>query len=247
MSSAADRVVMNTGLKATMMRDRMLGLRLSVIEGGRDLSEVKLITPGEGNISARVDGERFIIASDRLEALNPSDVVAGVGEDEKRPSPQETLKGSALVGKKYRPLFDIPEFQKHEKSYTVLAADFVSTEEGTGVVHTAVMYGEDDYQLGKEQGLPQHHTVDDTGKFTDEVPLVAGKWFKDAEGLIKTDLEKRKLLYSREEYTHSYPHCWRCDTPLMYYARTSWYVKMSALRDELLANTRSSNLPFSCR
>lgn len=173
-------------------------------------------------------GERFIVAAARAEIITDAAV-------------EKQIKGEELIGKKYKPLFDIKEFHTHQNIYTILPADFVTTEDGTGVVHTAVMYGEDDYQLGVKEGLPQHHTVNEGGVFTDEVPLVAGKWFKKAEEPIKQDLEKRGLLLKREAFTHSYPHCWRCDTPLMYYARQSWYIRMSAVRDQLLTSNEQIN------
>lgn len=180
-----------------------------------------------------VTDKGYILAKERVAALEALGIELGAVKSE--------MKGSELVGKKYKPLFDIKAFHENEKSYTILPADFVTTEDGTGVVHTAVMYGEDDYQLGVKEGLPQHHTVTETGVFTDEVPLVAGKWFKKAEAPIKDDLEQRGLLLKRENFTHSYPHCWRCDTPLMYYARQSWYIRMSSLRDQLLKANETIN------
>ncbi len=146
------------------------------------------------------------------------------------------LKGKDLVGLEYQPLYDIEPLQ-NEKSHRVYAADFVTTTDGTGVVHTAVMYGEDDFALGTKEGLPKYHTVDEAGKFTKDVPEWQGKFVKNAEvekGII-ADLKARGLLFKEESYTHDYPFCWRCSTPLLYYAKPSWFIKMSSLRKDLQA------------
>ncbi|MBI4023323.1 class I tRNA ligase family protein, partial [Candidatus Berkelbacteria bacterium] len=109
-------------------------------------------------------------------------------------------------------------------------------DEGSGIVHTAVMYGEDDFRLGSEVGLPKHHTVDLEGKFTKDVPEFAAQFVKDpkTERAIIADLAGRGLLLKEEPYTHTYPFCWRCKTPLLYYAKRSWFIRMSALRDQLI-------------
>ncbi|MBN1983749.1 MAG: isoleucine--tRNA ligase, partial [Chitinivibrionales bacterium] len=154
----------------------------------------------------------------------------------------ETFTGADLIGMKYEQLFDIPALQS-ETSHQVYTADFVNTDEGTGVVHTAVMYGEDDYQLGEKVGLPKHHTVDENGTFTDEVPGLAGKFVKDkeVEKAIISDLQDRGLLLKEEMYTHDYPFCWRCDTPLLYYAKDSWFIRMSSLKEQLIKNNEEIN------
>jgi len=148
------------------------------------------------------------------------------------------MKGKELIGLEYDPLFDIPETQ-NEKSHKVYAADFVTTEDGTGVVHTAVMYGEDDYNLGNKIGLPKVHTVGEDGKF---LPFVLNglvglaakrKDDKTTEEVIIAYLKQHNFLLREEAYTHDYPFCWRCKTPLLYYARQSWFIRMSKLRKEL--------------
>ena len=144
------------------------------------------------------------------------------------------IQGSQLLGLHYEELFKIPALQS-PRSYKIYPADFVTTTEGTGVVHTAVMYGEDDYALGKKEGLPEHHTVDDEGKFTKDVTPLAGMYVKAQ----KTEDEILKYLgpsVHKKEYIHEYPHCWRCGTPVLYYARTSWFIAMAKLRKELRAN-----------
>src|SRR3989344_1402409 len=161
---------------------------------------------------------------------------------------QNTVLGSDLVGLEYEPLFDVTEL-KSEKSYKVYEADFVSTEDGTGVVHTAVMYGEDDYELGTKLGLPKVHTVDEQGKF-----MGVGKDFdglavkhKDkpteekATQKIIDYLKAEGLLLKEEDYEHEYPFCWRCDSPLLYYAKSSWFIKMSAVRAGLIENNKKVN------
>jgi len=157
-------------------------------------------------------------------------------------------EGINMVGWKYEPLFNIKSL-RNKNSHKIYAADFVTTTDGTGVVHTAVMYGEDDYRLGLEVGLPQHHTVDEQGKFTKEVPGLAGlkAKSKDVGEIEKTEqkifdhLAKKNLLFKTEKYTHEYPHCWRCQTPLLYYARMSWFIAMSKLKQKLLASNKTIN------
>ncbi|MBI2670341.1 MAG: class I tRNA ligase family protein [Candidatus Yanofskybacteria bacterium] len=150
------------------------------------------------------------------------------------------VKGKDLVGLEYQPLFNIPHLQT-ETAYKVYPADFVSTDEGTGIVHTAVMYGEDDYELGKKIGLPKHHTVDEQGRFTKDVKEFEGQFVKDAEPGIIDYLKIRGLLFKTEQYTHSYPFCWRCNNPLLYYAKDSWFVAMSRQRRQLLKNNGKIN------
>ncbi|MFA4873454.1 MAG: class I tRNA ligase family protein [Patescibacteria group bacterium] len=153
------------------------------------------------------------------------------------------FKGKELVGLEYEPLFNVPAL-KSSISYKVYAADFVSTTDGTGVVHTAVMYGEDDYNLGTAVGLPKKHTVDEAGLFNADAPeFVRGKFVKDpeTEKLIIADLEKRGLVFKKELYEHDYPYCWRCRTPLLYYAKHSWFVAMSTLRNELIETNNQIN------
>ncbi len=150
------------------------------------------------------------------------------------------VSGEDLVGLEYEPLFKILAL-KNEAAYKVYPASFVTTTDGTGVVHTAVMYGEDDYQLGVKVGLPQHHTVTEEGIFKKEVPGgLAGMSAKakETEDKIFAHLTKNKNLLRIEKYKHEYPFCWRCGTPVLYYARTSWFIAMSKLRKELLANNK---------
>jgi len=154
------------------------------------------------------------------------------------------IKGEKLVGIEYEPLFNsvIKDNEKNaQNAFKIYPADFVSTEDGTGIVHTAVMYGQDDYELGEKIGLPKVHTVNIDGIFNELVPQWKGKFVKDVEKEIVEDLRKRNILYKTEKYKHDYPFCWRCDSPLIYYARDSWYFEMSKLRDDLIKNNERIN------
>ncbi len=161
---------------------------------------------------------------------------------------QKEITGSELVGLEYEPLFDVPELQT-DKSYRVYPADFVSTTDGTGVVHTAVMYGEDDYNLGTKLELPKFHTVDEKGYFISSLgdglagkPIVDhGKKNKGTEDYIIEKLREKDMLLKTEDYEHDYPFCWRCNTPLLYYAKTSWFIRTSTLNKELMANNETVN------
>ncbi|KKW34764.1 MAG: Isoleucine-tRNA ligase [Candidatus Giovannonibacteria bacterium GW2011_GWA2_53_7] len=155
---------------------------------------------------------------------------------------QQTIKGLELIGLEYEPPYQdaIPkQAEGYQNAFKVYPADFVTTNEGTGVVHTAVMYGEDDYRLGEKAGLPKVHTIAPDGTFSTYVPKWLGRFVKDAivESEIIKDLENRELLLTKQSYTHDYPFCWRCHTPLLYYAKTAWFIKMSALKEKL----KSSN------
>jgi len=174
------------------------------------------------------DGDLLTLGKDRL------DIIKGDYKIVKE------MKGKDLEGLEYEPLFDIKETQ-NKNSHKVILADFVTTEDGTGVVHTAVMYGEDDYNVGMEKGLPAVHTVGQDGKFLDIVPKFAGKFVKDAEKDIIQDLKERHLLLKTEKITHSYPFCWRCDSPLLYYAIDSWFIKVSKVKDKLLKLNKQIN------
>jgi len=175
------------------------------------------------------DGDKLILGKERLSLLKGQCEVI------------EKLKGKDLVGLEYEPLYNIKELQT-ENSYKVVPADFVTTEDGTGVVHTAVMYGEDDYNLGKKIGLPEVHTVGQDGKFLDITPeFIRGKYVKSAEKDIKEDLKKRHLLFKVEKITHDYPFCWRCDSPLLYYGINSWFINVISVREKLIQLNKKIN------
>ncbi|MCD6379713.1 isoleucine--tRNA ligase [bacterium] len=149
----------------------------------------------------------------------------------------ERFAGKDLVGKKYQPCF--PYFEDVKGGFRVIEADFVTLTDGTGIVHIAPAFGEDDYRIGKVEKLPFVQPVDKEGKFTEDIELWAGSFVKDCDQEIIDNLDKRGILYRKEGITHSYPFCWRCDSPLLYYARRSWYIKTTAFKDLLIeANSK---------
>ncbi len=146
----------------------------------------------------------------------------------------ETMKGEELVGKEYEPMFDFVDSEN--KSHYVTHADFVTLEEGTGIVHVAPAFGEDDYDLCKSEGVDLVNPVDEAGRFTEEVPDYQGQFVKDADEDIMDDLEERNDLLSRGTTTHRYMFCWRCDSPLLNYALESWFIRTSWEKEKLIDN-----------
>jgi isoleucyl-tRNA synthetase len=148
----------------------------------------------------------------------------------------QTRKGRDLLGLHYEPLY---VFYPVEQDYAyVVAADFVSTEDGTGIVHIAPAFGADDQETGRKHGLPMLQTVDAAGQFRPEATPWAGKFVKQADPEIEADLRSRGLLYKSGTYEHTYPFCWRCDSPLIYWAKPTWYIRTSRYRDALVSNNQ---------
>ncbi|MBU3675378.1 MAG: isoleucine--tRNA ligase, partial [Solirubrobacteraceae bacterium] len=148
----------------------------------------------------------------------------------------ERFPGSELVGLAYEAPFDfIPGSEWGEKGHTVLPADFVTAQDGSGLVHTAVAFGEDDFRLGQEAGLEMVNPVRLDGTYDERIGPFAGRFVKDADPDLVEDLRSRGKLLRAGDYEHSYPHCWRCSTPLLYYAKPSWYIATSKIGDQLLA------------
>jgi isoleucyl-tRNA synthetase len=177
------------------------------------------------------DGRRYIVAADRAEALfgEERDVVA-------------RHEGASLAGWRYRrPLDLVPEPSDPANGWTVVAEDFVTATDGTGIVHMAPAFGADDYAAGQRHGLPLLNPVDDAGRFTSDVAVVGGMFVKDADPVLVAELEARGRLFDIGRVVHSYPHCWRCSSPLLYVARDSWFAATSRFRDELLANNAKIN------
>ncbi|MEK7583922.1 MAG: isoleucine--tRNA ligase, partial [Patescibacteria group bacterium] len=169
--------------------------------------------------------EVYILARERLqELLGDAYTILG------------TVTGEKLRGLTYEPLYEIPAVKATGKrSHYVASADFVTTEEGTGIVHTAVIYGEDDYALGVKLDLPMVPLLNTQGKFTDKAPkLVQEMSFKEGDEIVILDLQQRNLLFKQEHFTHSYPHCWRCESPLFYNAITAWFVNIQKVKDRLI-------------
>ncbi|MFH1502158.1 MAG: isoleucine--tRNA ligase [Candidatus Eisenbacteria bacterium] len=189
------------------------------------ISNVALaVAPNETYVKVAHGDELLILAEARLSVLHGDyEVVA-------------KYKGSELVGHEYEPLFTFVPTDK--KAWYVIPGDFVTLDEGTGIVHTAPAFGEDDYRVGLEHDLPFIQPVDGGGRFTEEVTPWAGVFIKDADPSILKDLESRGLLYESGTLVHTYPFCWRCDSPLVYYARDSWYVRTTQFKEEMLENNR---------
>ncbi len=174
-------------------------------------------------VEIKVGEEILVIARERLSLItDPYEIVA-------------EHKGSEMVGMEYEQIYTVAALQS-DTAHKIYAADFVTTTDGTGIVHIAPMYGADDFVLGTSAGLPKIHTVNEEGKFIAGIDFLEGRFVKDEEVAIDIikDLAHRGLLFRKEKYEHSYPHCWRCKTPLIYYARDSWYIRMSELRDDLM-------------
>lgn len=146
--------------------------------------------------------------------------------------------GKDLEFKEYEPLFDFQKYNK--KSFFVTVDDYVTLSDGTGVVHIAPAFGEDDSRVGRNYDLPFPQFVDTKGEMVEETPW-SGVFCKKADKHILKDLEGRELLHAAPDYEHSYPHCWRCDTPLIYYARESWFIKMTAVKEDLIRNNNTIN------
>ncbi len=165
---------------------------------------------------------------------------------EKPTAPYEVLEkyvGKDLEGKEYEPLFDCATDivkKQNKKGYYVVCDTYVTLTDGTGVVHIAPAFGEDDAKVGRNYDLPFVQLVDGKGQMTKETPY-AGVFCKKADPMILKDLDAKGLLFDAPKFEHSYPHCWRCDTPLIYYARESWFIKMTAVKDDLVRNNNTVN------
>ncbi|MBN1175741.1 isoleucine--tRNA ligase [Candidatus Woesearchaeota archaeon] len=151
-----------------------------------------------------------------------------------------SVLGKDLVGQKYVPLFDYFK-DVATNSFRVIPADYVTTEDGTGIVHQAPAYGEDDNVVCKDNDIDFVNPVDDNGEFTDEVPDFKGLFVKDADSKIIEMLDSTGRLFTTSPYVHSYPFCWRCNTPLIYYAKDTWFIKVSAIKDKLLEHNETIN------
>ena len=173
------------------------------------------------------------------------DTVLGKLAEEGKPAYEilETYKGIDLERMEYEPLFECvkPVCEKqHKKGHFITCDSYVTMSDGTGIVHIAPAFGEDDAKVGRTYDLPFVQFVDGKGNMTEETPF-AGLFVKDADPKVLVDLDKRGLLFDAPKFEHSYPHCWRCDTPLIYYARESWFIKMTAVKDDLIANNNTIN------
>ena len=187
------------------------------------------VDPQVDYVRARLGDERLILAEVLVERV----LGEGAEIEERKP-------GSALLGLRYEPPFPyITDYG--ERGHTVLAGDFVSTEDGTGVVHTGAAFGEDDFRLATENNISVHNPVHPDGTFDERTGPFAGMHVREADALIVEALRESDRLFRVGEYEHSYPHCWRCDTPLIYYAKSNWYVRTTAVKDQLLEANETIN------
>ncbi|MCL2563792.1 MAG: isoleucine--tRNA ligase [Oscillospiraceae bacterium] len=198
------------------------------------------VGPGITYVKVRVGGgvpdaphppATYYLAKDLLQSV--------LGEDAEYEILEE-MPGTALEYKKYTPLFDFVQGEDRDKSFFVTVDNYVTTADGTGVVHMAPAFGEDDARISRKYKLPFVQFVDPAGNMTKETAW-HGTFCKDADPKIIAALKEKGLLLSAPNYTHSYPHCWRCDTPLLYYARDSWFIEMTAVKDDLIRNNKTIN------
>lgn len=198
-----------------------------------DYVRVKIVEPPSGKWEGRgfaEVGDELILAKDLMGHVLRHKVEV-----------MEEVKGKDLAGLRYSPLFPgAIDGEGHSGAWSIVTADFVTTTDGTGVVHTAVMYGEDDYNLGMASGFPAQHTVGMDGCFVQGThPKLDGAYVKDCDDVILDLLEESGNLYREHVYTHDYPHCWRTDHPLLYYAMDSWFVRMTAVKENILQHNNS--------
>lgn len=198
------------------------------------------VNPEEKYVYVRLTGgdgkeEVLVLAQKRLEVLTSDDFHI-----------EKEVHGRDLVGLAYKPLFEVDQAQtaeSRESLYKVWAADFVSIDDGSGVLHVAPAFGEDDLNLGQANNIPVLKTIDASGKVAAGIGFddVKGKFFKSADKYIIEHLTQQGQVYSAETFTHTYPFCWRCETPLMYYAISSWFIGVSSIRDQLIKTAKEIN------
>ena len=211
------------------------------------------VNPDENYVKVKaVDGYTYVLAEALLDK-----VIGGLLEEKDKEGNAkftanadgkayeiiERYKGSDLEYKEYEPLFACAgekAEKQHKKAHFVACDGYVTMEDGTGIVHIAPAFGEDDGRVGRKYEGPFIQFVDGKGNMTEETPF-AGLFVKDADPKVLVDLESRGLLFAAPKFEHDYPHCWRCDTPLIYYARESWFIKMTAVSDEMVANNNTVN------
>jgi isoleucyl-tRNA synthetase len=185
------------------------------------------VDPESSYVEVRTDEGSIILAEERVSLLGTSLNIV------------RRFKGQDLIGLSYEPVF--PYVVPNSASHKIYGAEFVSMEEGTGIVHIAGPYGEDDMKLCQDNGIPIQHTVDMRGRFLDFVADFKGLFVKDADVHIIENLQKRNILFRHETIRHTYPFCWRCGTPLLYYALYSWFIKTTAIKEKLLQNNEATN------
>ncbi len=185
------------------------------------------VKPDADYVMVEHEGQKVVLAEALVEKV--------LGEAR---TPLKTFRGTDLLDRKYEPVFDFYKDQE-DKAFYVLSADFVTLEDGTGIVHVAPGFGADDYAVGLEHGLPILQAIEANGLFKDLAKPYNGMFIKDADKLIIKDLKRAGKLLKREQYKHNYPFCWRCDTALIYIARESWYIKTTEFKNELIKNNNA--------
>ena len=190
-----------------------------------------------------VDGYTYYMAEALLDTVLGKLLDKDAPEGTKAYEVLETYKGSDLEYKEYEPLFDCAKEiieKQHKKAHYIVCDTYVTMTDGTGIVHIAPAFGEDDAAVGRKYDLPFVQLVNGKGEMTEETPY-AGVFVKKADPMVLKDLDEKGLLFDAPKFEHEYPHCWRCDTPLIYYARESWFIKMTAVKDDLIRNNNTVN------
>jgi len=191
------------------------------------------VNENQDYVEINFKGENLILAEDLIQE---------VFDETKEYKIINKFKGSEIISSRYRPLYDYTDSDSDKNNaFRVIGGNFVSVEEGTGIVHIAPAFGEDDMNAGRENNLPVVQMVDENGRFKDRVAGFAFMNIEEANPKIIEDLEKRGLLFGIKKIKHSYPFCWRCDSRLMYYAKRSWYIRTSAIKDDLLKSNEEVN------
>jgi len=190
------------------------------------ISNVALVVhPNFDYVKVKVDEEYFILAEKCLDVIEEDYEIV------------EKYIGVDLENKEYEQLF--PFIKPDKKAFYVALGDYVTLEDGTGIVHTAPAFGEEDFMIGKRYDLPFIQPVDEKGYFTEEITDWAGQFIKKADADIMRDLKDRNLLYKKSTIVHTYPFCWRCDSPLIYFARKSWYIKTTEFKEQMIENNKN--------
>lgn len=179
-------------------------------------------------VKVEYDSSFYIVMKDLLDRIFEEDTFRIVKE----------FKGSELIGYKYIPPFINAEL---ENAYKIIPGDFVTAKEGTGLVHIAPAHGEDDYNVVRENGISFFNVIDSKGNYNSKFPMLEGSSAKESDIEIIKDLNSRNLLFKKEKYSHNYPHCWRCDSPLIYYAMEGWFLNTTSFKEKIIENNRSVN------
>ena len=189
------------------------------------------VNPKEEYVLIEWEGAKYWVAKNRAQSV--------FGQQQLKTL--RSTEGQELVGTKYEPLYPYLNSHRTPKAWTVLPADFVSLEDGTGIVHTAAMFGEDDFALAQQQNLPMVQSLDEEGKFLPFIKIVSGQFYKKADPIIIADLQTRQLMFQSTTIDHSYPFCYRCQTPLYYNAVPAWFINIQKIKPKLIKHNQAMN------